>query len=291
VASLASNLAFWSRKPPIAAPLRQPPEPAAAPYNASKTYLSIVLGDGDNIGFVKGSRRQWMSDRVARCESDPLSGCFPLAWTMSPHTLHLAPDWLRWYYNKSATTGRDFYVLPPSGDLYAYPGMMPAEMQASFVARTERDAILMDLESTVAWEWMGFWEGAIRDYFPRYGDRGVVSGFFAVNVPYPAPVVPFALSPDRYKLLGEQRNLVLFRPREWRGGSGAKGIMDGPFELTAEEMAAEISGYARGSVSHLYVTSDGGADLELVYDMVRRLDAHVEIVGPRTLVAMAIGRG
>ena len=291
VASLVNNLAFWSRKPPISTPVRQVPEPPAAPYNKSKTYISIVLGDGDNIGFVKGSRRGWMTDRVSKCAADPANGCFPLTWTLSPRTLHLAPDWLRWYYDKSVMTGADYFTLPPSGDLYAYPGMMPADMQASFVADTERDAALMDLSSSVSWEFLGYWEAAIKHYFPRYGAKGVVRGFFAVNVPYMLPTAPFALSKAKYKLLGEEKNVVLFRPREWRGGRGTKGIGNGKFELTASQMATEIGGYEAGSVAHLYVTSDGGANLDLVYEMVRQLDAHVEVVGPKTLIEMAVQRG
>ena len=291
VASLVNNLAFWSRKPPITTVVRQVPEPAAPPYNKSKTYVSIVIGDGDNIGYVKGSRRDWMTERVSKCAADPASGCFPLTWTLSPRTLHLAPDWPRWYYNKSVATGADYFTLPPSGDLYAYPGMMPADMQAHFVANTERDATLMDLSSSVAWEWVGYWESAIKHYFPRYGAKGTVRGFFAVNVPYLLPTLPFALNKEKYKLLGEQKNVVLFRPREWRGGSGAKGILNGKFELTASQMAAEIGSYDAGSVAHLYVTSDGGANLDLVYDMVRQLDEHVQIVGPKTLVEMAVQRG
>jgi len=291
VASLVNNLAYWSRKPPINTQVRQVPEPKAAPYNASKTYVSIVLGDGDNIGFVKGSRRGWMQDRVRKCAADPAKGCFPLAWTLSPQTLHLSPDWFRWYANQSATTGRDYFVLPPSGDLYAYPGMMPADMQANFVASTERDAKIMDTSSSVSWEFTGWWESAIRNYFPRYSDKGIVKGFFAVNVPYMLPTLPFLLSSEHYKILGEHKNVVLFRPREWRGGSGAKGFENGKFELTATDMAAEISGYTKGSVAHLYVTSDGGANLDLVYDMVSKLDAHVEVVGPKTLIDMALARG
>ena len=232
-----------------------------------------------------------MTDRVSKCASDPANGCFPLTWTLSPRTLHLAPDWLRWYYNKSSTTGADYFTLPPSGDLYAYPGMMPADMQASFVANTERDASLMDLSSSVAWEWVGWWESAIQHYFPRYSSNGVVRGFFAVNVPYLLPTLPFALNKEKYKLLGEQKSVVLFRPREWRGGRGTKSIQNGKFELTAAQMAAEIGSYEAGSVAHLYVTSDGGANLDLVYDMVRQLDAHVEVVGPKTLVEMAVQRG
>ena len=49
---------------------------------------------------------------------------------MSPHLIHLAPDWLHWYYRQANISGPDVFALPPSGHLYAYPGMMPADMQA-----------------------------------------------------------------------------------------------------------------------------------------------------------------
>ena len=55
-------------------------------------------------------------------------------------------------------------------------------------------------------------------------------------------------------------------------------------------MAAEIGAYPRGSAAHLYVTSDGGANLDLLYSMVSQLPSHVRIVDQETLVAMALAR-
>ena len=43
-------------------------------------------------------------------------------------------------------------------------------------------------------------------------------------------------------------------------------------------MASEINGYARGSVSHIYLTSDGGMNLNTLYTMVAMLDPHVRVV-------------
>ena len=40
-------------------------------------------------------------------------------------------------------TRTDWFVLPPSGDLYAYPSLMEPSDQANFVQNTERDAELM----------------------------------------------------------------------------------------------------------------------------------------------------
>ena len=84
--------------------------------------------------------------------------------------------------------------------------------------------------------------------------------------------------------------------------------------LTEEEMAAEINNYPAGTVrnlylyhlfrlspvtkplhlhlhplqvSHLYLTSDGGMNLETVYRMVALLDPHVKVVNHEELVEMA----
>ena len=46
-----------------------------------------------------------------------------------------------------------------------------------------------------------------------------------------------------------------------------------------------------GGVTNLYVTADGGANVDLVYRMVRQLKPHVQVVDPDTLVEMALQRG
>ena len=57
--------------------------------------------------------------------------------------------------------------------------------------------------------------------------------------------------------------------------------------LTVEEMAAEINAYNRGSVSHLYLTSDGGMNLPTLYKMVEMLQNHVKVVNHEELTEMA----
>lgn len=121
-----------------------------------------------------------MLQRLAMC-STAGRPCLPLTWTLSPAALRLAPDWVRWYYRQvcvcvhasvltlvvrtvhrcslhlwphhdvppydlcvgqALTTGQDWFVLPPSGDTYSYPGEMSPQNQARFVAKTEQDAFL-----------------------------------------------------------------------------------------------------------------------------------------------------
>jgi hypothetical protein len=290
-----SNLGYFSRWPPITSPLVQPPPspPTSTSYSSSRTYLTIIVGDGDNIAFVKGSRREWIEDRLKRCAGEGHRrrandrGCFPLVWTLSPALLHAAPSLAVWFFNKTHQTGRDHIVLPPSGHTYAYPGSMQGGDQATFVAQTEADAHLYNTSGSVAWEFTGSWPHAISTYFPRYAANGRVRGLFPVNVPFMLPVLAFRPTED-YKLLGGGGNgpPVLFRPREWRGAGGGD-----EQNLNATQLARQINSLPRGTVMSLYVTSDGGANLELIYSMVEKLAAHVEIVSQETLVEMALQRG
>lgn len=284
----ASNLAFFSIQDEIVAPL--PQNPAVTPsFNASKTYLALTVGDGDNLSYLQGSRRGWMQQRVQLCQADPTDvGCFPLLWTISPHLLRSAPGWLRWFYKQANATGRDWFVLPPSGHLYAYPSEMPDGAQEQFVLRTQEDARLLSTSATVAWEVAGSWEQAIDGYFPRYSQDGVVQGFFAVNVPFMLPVLPF-LDGEFFKILGNSSNVVLFRPREWRGTNATQAPpLSNNEYLTAAEMAKEVNEYPRGTATQIYVTSDGGANLDTIYSLIPLLEEHVQLVDHQGVVAMAL---
>lgn len=235
-----------------------------------------------------------MKDRVAHCAEDKSKrGCFPLTWTVSPHLLYLAPDWLRWYYNQSYATSHDYFLLPPSGHTYSYPGMMQPENQQTFVKLTEEDAQLLNTSGAVAWEFMGYWHHAINEYFPRYSDNNVVRGLFGVNVPYMIPIAEFGFH-EQFKVLGKNSNVVLFRPNEWRGSkdcskqSAVSAAICRENFKNATEMSAHINGFKPGTVAAFYTTSDGGMNMQLIYDTVKLLEDRVEIVNQEVIVEMAL---
>lgn len=275
-----TNLAFFSGASPVAEPLLQNPSETTK-YNSSKTYLTFVVGDGDNIAMVKSSRFEWFKQRVASCSST--TKCFPLAWTLSPHLLNTAPDILRWFYDQSKSTGSDYFVLPPSGALYAYPASMAPGDQDRFVSATENFCTLMNTSAIVAWEFFGSWGGAIKEYFPQYSSKQIVRSFFAVNVPYMIPIVEFSSS-EFFKVLND--SVVLFKPNEWRGTSG--GAIEPPLMYNVSQMAAFINSWPPGTISHIYMTSDGGAQLQDFVDLVPLLAEHVSVVDPDALSSLAL---
>ena len=277
----ANNLAFFSRAPAITAPLQQNPLPRVT-YNASRTYMALIVGDGDSLDDLKQARADWMEQRVASCRSG--AACPPLSWSISPHLARLAPDMLHWYYRQAATTGRDYFLLPPSGHLYAYPGVMPPDVQAGYVAATEDDAVLYGADGTVEWEWFTDWQTSMDTYYPRYAAKNLVRGLFTVNVPFVFPIPAFG---EHYYKVFHNRTVV-FRPREWRGTGSSSVPLSKPEYLTVDQMAAEINGYKPGTVSQIYLTSDGGGNLTDFQQLSERLAEHVEVVPTSTLVDMAL---
>jgi len=292
VASETSNLAFFSTRSPPITESRVVTQNALeqVSYDATHTYVAFVVGDGDNLDYIRTTRREWFRQRVAACQSGS-APCPSLTWTVSPHLTHLAPDLLRWYYDQSHRTGHDYFTLPPSGHLYAYPSSLAEDAQDRFVAATETDACVLDVAGTVHWDWAGTWHTAEDHFLPKYARAGgPIRGVFPVNVPYLFPTFTWWPQSRFYELLtgpGGGR-LALFRPREWRGvGNDADVHL-----LSPRRMADEIGGYPRGTVTWVYLTSDGGLTLENSFlALSRLLPPHVQLVSTDTAARLALAAG
>ena len=295
-----NNLAFYSRHEKIDQVLKQNPNPPSYdfPYNKSKTYITFIIGDGDNVNFIKGEHFDWMQQRVEQCnknnkDDNNNNNCLPLTWTQSPAVLHLAPEWMQWYYNQSYITQNEWFVLPPSGDTYSYPGEMKTDDQDSFVKYTEADAILMNTSGTVSWEFFLTWGNAIDNFFPKFEEKGIIKACFAVNVPFMLPVLEFKKG-EHYKILNNKKSkeknndvvetVILFAPREWRGYRNSSIPFSKHDTLSPKSLADEINNYPPGTVTHIYTTSDGGFHLNQLNELNTYLEEHVSVVNPNELV-------
>ena len=286
-----NNLSYFSIKPPITEPMVQKNAEVTTTFDPEKVYMAFIIGDGDNLDFVKGSRKAWMDARIKYCASQEANGkaCQPLLWSLSPHLINKAPDMMQWYYDAAKQTGADFFVLPPSGHLYSYPGSFSDDAQEGFVKSTEEDCKIMATSGSVTWEWFYKWRPALKHYLPRYDVNKITKAFYGVNVPFSLPAFPcindFCQAKNKFTIVGE--DTVFFHQREWRGTSEQGGFLNKPYLLSSKDMAAEINGYKNGTVGAIYTTSDGGFSAEDLYEMLTYLDDRVEIVNTETLTAMA----
>jgi len=288
-----TNLSFFStRRAPIDEPgeLEQN-ELENIQYDPDNTYVAFVIGDGDNIAFMMDARGEWINQRLDDCRQ-PVNSCAPITWSISPHLAYIAPDVLAWYYDVGRETGKDYFMLPPSGHLYAYPASLTEEMQEAFVAATQQDARILGTHSSVHWEWWSTWHSAEADLMPQYaGEDGAIQGLFPVNVPYMLPTFTW-WNPDQFfkAIAGEDGGaVVLFRPREWRGIDDSGSGLTEPFYLSPENMAAELSDYPPGTVAYVYMTSDGGLNLENSFmALVQLLPERVIPVSADTAARLAL---
>ncbi len=117
-----NNLTVFSgtRSTPI------PPRATRSIPLENKIYLTMVLGEGDNL--------QYNQHRMRVLWGDPNRGKVPLNWTSSPLLADAAPAILR-YYHETATEN-DYLVAGPSGVGYFYPVAWPGDLLQEFLRRS-----------------------------------------------------------------------------------------------------------------------------------------------------------
>lgn len=283
------NLSFFSsrRAPIVDTSELEHNAPEDIEYDPTRTYVAFVVGDGDNVAYILSARQQWLRQRLDDC-AQAENSCAPITWTISPHLPHLAPDVLAWYYRSASATGRDYFALPPSGHLYAYPSSLNEADRARFTAATEADARILGTRSVVHWEWFSSWRLAETEVLPQYAHAdGAIRGVFPVNVPYLIDAFPAWDESEFYRVLpGEDGGaVVLFRPRSWRGVNDS----DDEFFLSPQRMADELTSYPPGTVAWVYMTSDGGLSLENSFmELVGLLPANVQLVSADAASGLAL---
>ena len=292
IASETENLAFFStrRAPIVEANEVKQNELEPIQYDPSKTYVAFVVGDGDNVQYMMTTRHDWFRQRLTECQAEN-NACPPLTWTVSPHLTRLAPDLLDWYYRQSHQTGKDYFTLPPSGHLYAYPSSLAEGDQDRFVAATEEDARILGVTGTVHWDWTDSWHDAEDHFLPKYATaNSAIRGVFPVNVPYMFPAFDWWPDTRFFEVITgkDGGKVVVFRPREWRGVNNNAD----PFFLGPDKMAEELGGYPKGTVTWVYMTSDGGLNLDNSFlAMAKLLPEHVKLVSADTAVKLALVAG
>jgi hypothetical protein len=129
-------------------------KPQSIPKLENKIYLTFVVSDGDNLGF--------MHNTYSDIWSNADRGKFPLGWSMSPIAAEIAPPLFE-FYSESATEN-DSFVCGPSGAGLFYPDFYPDDDLGPLLARTNELMNLSGLE--IIW--------LLNSYTPyevKYSDR------------------------------------------------------------------------------------------------------------------------
>ena len=191
-----------------------------------------------------------------------------MSWTLSNRLSEFAPDVLRWYYAAAATTGRDSFMMGPSGFGYNFPAAIsPPSKQASFAHDTAAAAAELGWEAYVHWDRIGPTTpgavgqpsatsdtAALEDYIKRLNQTAIKGAF-----------VRFPESKDLPERIG---SVMVIKAHQ---------ALDQPPPDIAASLNAE---WMRGSTTFLYEIFDTDVEQSWASDMAE----HVELVGHRELI-------
>lgn len=261
----ASNLSIHSG---IRVPaLRQKPAPPAPKLDRSKTYVTWLLSDGDNLPVLSLSN-------FPALWRDPLHGKLPMAWTATPSAEMLLPDVMDYYYRTS--TPNDAWVGAVSGIGYTYPDSYGLRYRASdrrqifdgFLDQTA--GAMRRMDENILWPMNATKPERIARYaqkipqlqalFPDYGKQ--VSGYEEATYP-------------------TARNVPVFRAlTTWQDG------------LTRDQQIASLvtqiramTPASRPAFQHLFILN-WSADLPLLQEVQRQLGPDYVAVRPEHLTAL-----
>ena len=149
----AENLSFLSRLGQIAVGHReayvQPPDAVTVShYSTDRTYVAILVSDGDNLAQDLWNLRPMLERRLQ------LRSRVPMSWTVSNRWLDFGRPVLDWFYDAAASTGGyDSFLMGPSGFGYLFPGQIKSdEARFDFARKTARAARQLDMQAYVHWD-------------------------------------------------------------------------------------------------------------------------------------------
>lgn len=178
---LVSNLTVWSGID-VEVKSRLPPLHLDR-LGEDKVYVTFYVNDGDNIQWDVLMRKFW---------DDKYRGKIPIAWTISPFLIDLAPLIMKYYVDGMSED--DVFVSGPSGAGYWYPNVNPNYTE-KFLDVTKRYFERIGLKFT---EILGeFLDGeSLTCYSERLNLLAIKLGYRGMDIfPYylgksPVPIIP-----------------------------------------------------------------------------------------------------
>ncbi|WP_084707663.1 GxGYxYP domain-containing protein [Aestuariimicrobium kwangyangense] len=117
------------------------PSRRTTPSVRNTTYLTLTIGEGDNV--------QYCQRRMRDLWDDPGRGRAPMNWTVSPLLAEIGPALLR-HYQQTATTS-DLLVCGPSGAGYTYGDSWPQDALDTYTTMSGRSMAATGLDIVYAY--------------------------------------------------------------------------------------------------------------------------------------------
>ena len=260
----AENLSFLSRLP---LPDHAPPEPWHQPadavteaggYSSHKTYVAIVVSDGDNLAQDWANLRPMLERRLA------LKSKVPMSWTVSNRWRDFGRPVLRWFYSAAASSGgHDSLLMGPSGYGYLFPGAIEEPTaRHEFGRRTAEAASALGMQAYVHWDVDKRMDPATTQRTTdaiRMLNGSAVRGVFMIGSDPIADMVGDVVVINKPAL-----------PWGWENTTAA---------------AAVLNGLDRGTITYAYMNMK--SDPKRVDELAALLQPHVRLLGHRELIRVA----
>lgn len=141
----------------------------ATPPLEDKIYAVVAVADGDNLDYI--------GQRMLEFWDGPIRGTMPIAWSLNPILVDLAPPFIEYYYGSA--TPLDRFVASPSGAGYLYPDFLrPGDLEPflnmtrGYLERCDMDVVWL-LNSFPAHE-VRYSAASLSAYASHLKPRGLV---------------------------------------------------------------------------------------------------------------------
>jgi hypothetical protein len=260
----SENLSFLSTLGPADGapmePLTQPEDAVRVHggYDERKTYVAVVVSDGDNLAQDYSNLRPMLERRIS------LRSKVPMSWTVSNRWRDFGKPVIEWFYAEAARSrGYDSFLMGPSGYGYTFPGAMSDESAREVFARRTVDAAHeLGMQAYVHWD-----VDQALDKKSRERTEAAVALYNGSAIRG-----AFMLGSDPIDdVVGDV--MVVNKP-----------ALPWGFE-NASMAAATLNALKRGTITYVYTNMK--TDPTLVDEMARQLEPHVVLLGHRELIRVA----
>lgn len=139
-------------------------------YEENVHYVTFIVSDGDNVQWTlgRGMEDRWWGNNAR--------GDFDMGWSFPPSLMRLAPTVMNWYYDTASTgSGRDNFVVGPSGSGFFFPGDYPTSEHDLHLERLNEFMGSADMNSVML---LGYNDWNNDAMFNRYTAQSNIDGLF-----------------------------------------------------------------------------------------------------------------